>query len=53
MDPQTREMIKLKYYMGYKLEEIAEILNVPIGTVKGKMYSALKDMKKTIGGEII
>ena len=48
VDPQTREMIKLKYYMGYKLEEIAEILNVPIGTVKGKMYSALKDMKKQL-----
>lgn len=48
VEPQTREMIKLKYYMGYKLEEIANILDVPIGTVKGKMYSALKDMKKEL-----
>lgn len=48
VEPQTREMIKLKYYMGYKLEEIATILDVPIGTVKGKMYSALKDMKKEL-----
>ena len=48
VEPQTREMIKLKYYIGYKLEEIAEILNVPVGTVKGKMYSALKDMKKEL-----
>lgn len=48
VDPQTREMIKLKYYMGYKLEEIAKILDIPIGTVKGKMYSALKDMKKEL-----
>ena len=48
VDSQTREMIKLKYYMGYKLEEIAKILDVPIGTVKGKMYSALKDMKKEL-----
>lgn len=48
VDSQTREMIMLKYYMGYKLEEIATILDVPIGTVKGKMYSALKDMKKEL-----
>lgn len=48
VEPQTREMIKLKYYMGYRLEEIANILDLPIGTVKGKMYSALKDMKKEL-----
>lgn len=48
IEPQTREMINLKYYMGYKLEEIANILDVPIGTVKGKMYSALKIMRKEL-----
>ena len=48
VDSQTREMIKLKYYMGYKLEEISNILDIPIGTVKGKMYSTLKDMRKDL-----
>lgn len=48
VDSQTREMIKLKYYMGYKLDEIATILDIPIGTVKGRMYSALKSMKKEL-----
>ena len=48
IDPQTKEMIRLKYYMGYKLEEIANILDIPIGTVKGKMYSALKTMRKEL-----
>ena len=48
VEPQIREMIRLKYYMGYKLEEISSILDVPIGTVKGKMYTALKDMKKQL-----
>lgn len=48
IDPQTREMIKMKYYMGYKLEEIAQILDLSIGTVKGKMYTALKNMRKEL-----
>lgn len=49
IEPQTREMIKLKFYMGYKLEEVANILDVPVGTVKGKMYTALKFMRKELG----
>ena len=48
IDPQTREMIKMKYYMGYKLEEIAQILDLSIGMVKGKMYTALKNMGKEL-----
>ena len=38
----------MKYYMGYKLEEIAQILDLSIGTVKGKMYTALKNMRKEL-----
>ena len=41
-------MIKMKYYMGYKLEEIAQILDLSIGMVKGKMYPALKNMRKEL-----
>ena len=48
IEPQVREMIRLKFYMGYKLDEIANILDVPLGTVKGKMYTALRNMKKDL-----
>ena len=48
IEPQVREMIRLKFYMGYKLDEIANILDVPVGTVKGKMYKALRSMKKDL-----
>ncbi len=48
IDKETREMIRLKFYMGYKLEEISKLLDMPIGTVKGKMYTALKNMKKDL-----
>ncbi|MGL5712172.1 MAG: sigma-70 family RNA polymerase sigma factor [Paraclostridium sp.] len=46
IESDIKEMIRLKYYMGYKLDEIAEMLDIPIGTVKGKMYTALKEMQK-------
>lgn len=48
VDRTTREMIRLKFYMGYSLEEISNILEVPVGTVKGKMYTALKSMRKDL-----
>lgn len=48
VNQEVREMIRLKYYMGYSLQEISEILQVPIGTVKGKMYTALKSMRKDL-----
>ena len=48
VEPEVREMIELKFYMGYKLDEIADIMDIPVGTVKGKMYSALKNMKKDL-----
>lgn len=48
LEPQTREMIKMKYYLGYKIDEIATILEIPVGTVKGKMYTALKNLRKEL-----
>lgn len=48
VNQEVREMIRLKYYMGYSLQEISDILQIPIGTVKGKMYTALKSMKKDL-----
>lgn len=48
VDTKVKEMIRLKYYMGYSLEEISNILDIPIGTVKGRMYTALKSMRKDL-----
>lgn len=48
VDSKVQEMIRLKYYMGYTLEEIAEILNMPVGTIKGRMYTTLKALRKEL-----
>jgi len=36
-----RQIISLKYYSGYSLSEISEILNIPEGTVKSRLNRAL------------
>lgn len=40
-----RTLIYMKYYMGYTLAEIADIMELPEGTVKSKIYHNLKKMK--------
>ena len=36
----------LRYFEGYKYHEIAEELNIPIGTVKTRIHMARKELKK-------
>jgi len=40
-----RSLIYMKYYLGYTLFEISEIVGLPEGTVKSKIYNNLKKMK--------
>jgi RNA polymerase sigma-70 factor (ECF subfamily) len=37
----------LKIYQGFKFEEMAEILSMPVSTIKSRLYSAL-DVLKTV-----
>ena len=41
LQPELREIISLKYYSDYTLNEISEILNIPEGTVKSRLNRAL------------
>lgn len=43
-----KEVIILKYYNDFSQEEIASILNIPIGTVKSRINSALKKIKSNL-----
>ena len=43
-----REIIILRFFEDLKLIEIAERLNVSIGTVKSRLYHALRKIKKSI-----
>lgn len=38
----------LMYFNGYKYHEIADILNIPIGTVKNRIHIARKELKDSL-----
>jgi RNA polymerase sigma-70 factor (ECF subfamily) len=39
-----REVVVLRHYEGLKFAEIAEALDIPVGTVKSRMMEALKQL---------
>lgn len=48
LSPGLRQAVELKYYGEYKMCEIAEILDVPVGTVKSRLHKAKVHLKKKI-----
>lgn len=40
LKPRYRELVELRYFKEYSYEEISEILNLPIGTVKAQLFRA-------------
>jgi RNA polymerase sigma-70 factor (ECF subfamily) len=51
LQPELREIISLKYYSCYKLNEISEILNIPEGTVKSRLNRALNFLRLEVLNE--
>lgn len=48
IDPDFRDAILLKEYEELKYEEIAEILNVAVGTVKSRIFRGKLELKKRL-----
>ena len=46
LDPKQRRIIDMSYYQGYTQEEIAVELEMPVGTVKTKIRSAIIELRK-------
>jgi RNA polymerase sigma-70 factor (ECF subfamily) len=47
LDDSTRIPFMMHYY-GYKYQEIAEQLNLPLGTIKSRIFFARKELKKDV-----
>ncbi|WLR61806.1 RNA polymerase sigma factor [Guptibacillus hwajinpoensis] len=43
-----REIVYLRFYQELKYQEIAEALELPLGTVKSNLFHALKKLKASI-----
>jgi len=48
LSEDQREAVLLKIYQGFKFEEMAEILECPVSTVKSRLYTALELLKTTL-----
>jgi RNA polymerase sigma-70 factor (ECF subfamily) len=45
---QTRQVVLLVYFKGLKYREAAEILDIPVGTVKSRLHAAVQKLGETI-----
>jgi len=51
LDKDQRDLVVMKYLLGYKQREISEILGIPKGTVKSKTSRALEALRHILGGD--
>jgi RNA polymerase sigma-70 factor (ECF subfamily) len=46
LSPEHREVVRLRFALGFTLDEIAAALELPLGTVKSRLHNALKTLKE-------
>jgi RNA polymerase sigma-70 factor (ECF subfamily) len=49
---EFRELITLRHFGGLSYEEIAQLKNMPLGTVKNKLFRARVVLKERLAGEL-
>lgn len=45
LDPSLKELIELRHFQDLSYQEIAEVLDCPIGTVMSRLYRARKELR--------
>lgn len=51
LDPRLAALLRLYYLEGLSVQEIAEVSEVPVGTVKSRLFYARKLMTKALEGQ--
>jgi RNA polymerase sigma-70 factor (ECF subfamily) len=52
LEPNHRIVIALRYWRDLSLEQVAETLDLPLGTVKSRLHYALRALRDELGGSI-
>ena len=50
LKPKYRDLVKLRYFKELSYEEIAETLEVPLGTVKAQLHRSRAQLFKIMSG---
>ena len=51
--PEDQAKPFMMYFEGYQYDEIADLMQVPIGTIKSRIFYARRFLKGVLGGEIL
>jgi RNA polymerase sigma-70 factor (ECF subfamily) len=51
LPPDQQKVIELAYFGGFSQSEIADMIDAPLGTVKGRMRLALEKLRASLGEE--
>ncbi|UOE94749.1 sigma-70 family RNA polymerase sigma factor [Alkalihalobacillus sp. LMS39] len=50
LNEEEKSIVLLKFYEGYSFKEIAELIDIPLGTAKSILYRALSKLRKQFKG---
>ena len=51
LQPNYRQLVKLRYFKEYSYEEISEELSIPLGTVKAQLHRSREKLFKILSGK--
>lgn len=41
-------MVALRYYLGYELADIADVLGVPVGTARSRLHYGIRQLRAAL-----
>jgi RNA polymerase sigma-70 factor, ECF subfamily len=51
LTPGQRAVVVLHHYHGYSLAEVADVLDIPVGTARSRMHYAMRRLREAIIGD--
>jgi RNA polymerase sigma-70 factor (ECF subfamily) len=51
LDPKYKKLVRLRYFKEYSYDEIAQELNIPVGTVKAQLFRSRQQLFKLLQGK--